>query len=157
MDSRMNTSQEKPHSGAQEHEHDEHDVQQVLEQMARAVTSGDIEGIAACWAEPALIVGDMMAKAINGPKDFEEIFGGAKAQYNAKGITDTRPDIQELRWISERVCMVEVRWPYLDAQGREMGYETSTYTLRRNESGVWKIRCATMHGSVEGSQRSPRS
>jgi hypothetical protein len=41
--------------------------------------------------------------------------------------------------------MVRVRWPYLTPDGREMGAETSTYTLARQD-GDWKLRVAVMHG-----------
>lgn len=46
--------------------------------------------------------------------------------------------------------MVEVRWPYLDADGEERGEETSTYTLRRNDRGELRLRVAVMHGASEG-------
>lgn len=48
--------------------------------------------------------------------------------------------------ITDHMVMVRVRWPYLDPQGREMGAETSTYTLVRQGAGEWKLRVAVMHG-----------
>jgi hypothetical protein len=44
---------------------------------------------------------------------------------------------------------VEVRWPYLDEQGKEVGEETSTYALRRDETGILKLQTAIMHGAAE--------
>lgn len=40
----------------------------------------------------------------------------------------------------------EVRWPYLDGQGNEVGEEVSTYTLRRDETGALKVQVALMQG-----------
>lgn len=122
-------------------------VKELLEQMARAVTAGDGRTVAAMWAVPALIVGDEMVRATSSLQEVEQFFGGAREQYNARGITDTRPDIQELEWVTDRIAIVEVRWPYLDPQGHEKGEETSTYTLRRNEAGELKLHVAVMHGA----------
>ena len=40
---------------------------------------------------------------------------------------------------------MRVRWPYLDASGREIGAERFDYTLRREE-GVLLIRSALIRG-----------
>jgi len=50
---------------------------------------------------------------------FESV-GLTKAQYNAHGVVDTRPDIQDADWVADNLVVVKVRWPYLDAMGREM-------------------------------------
>ena len=42
-----------------------------------------------------------------------------------------------------------MRWPYLDAQGHELGAETSTYTLRRDGNGRLRLRVAVTHGVEE--------
>ena len=53
---------------------------------------------AAVWATPALVIGDDIALTVDSSNDLQEVFGGAKAQYNAREITDTRPDILRLDW-----------------------------------------------------------
>ena len=78
----------------------------------------------------------------------QDVFGGAKAQYNARGITDTRPDILRLDWVTHRIAIVEVRWPYLAADGDEVGEETSTYIIRREPDGQLAIRAAVLHGEA---------
>ena len=87
----------------------------LLAKLARAVTSGDGKAAAAIWATPALVIGDDMALTVGSSADIQDVFGGAKAQYNARGITDTRPDILRLDWVTHRIAIVEVRWPYLAA------------------------------------------
>jgi hypothetical protein len=103
---------------------------------------------AATWATPALVLGDDMALTVTSTAEVQEVFGGAKAQYNARGITDTRPDILRLDWITHRLAIVEVRWPYLTADGDEVGEETSTYVIRREPDGRLAIRAAVMHGEA---------
>ena len=126
------------------------EVQQLLDRMARAVTSGDGKTMAELWETPAFVVGDDQVLTVATAGEIEQFFGGAKEQYNARGITDTRAEIVRLDWPSERLALVEVRWPYLDASGASRGEETSTYTLRRNDRGDLKLRVAVMHGAKEG-------
>lgn len=123
-------------------------VRALLSQLARAVTSGDGDAAAAVWATPALVLGDDMALTVSSSAEIRDVFGSAKPQYNARGITDTRPDILRLDWITHHLAIVEVRWPYLTADGEEVGEETSTYVIRREPDGRLAIRAAVMHGEA---------
>ena len=123
-------------------------IRSLLARLARAITSGDGQAAAETWATPALVLGDDMALTVSSSRDIRDVFGGAKAQYNARGITDTRPDILRLDWITQRLAIVEVRWPYLAADGDEVGEETSTYVIRREPDGQLAIRAAILHGEA---------
>ena len=122
-------------------------IQRFFDRFARAVTSGDGRSIARMWAVPALVVGDTMVQAVASLDQVEEFFGGAREQYNARGIADTRAELQRVEWLTRRLAVVDVRWPYLDAQGVERGAETSTYVLRRDDSGELKLQAALMRGA----------
>jgi hypothetical protein len=125
------------------------EVQEFLNRIARAITAGDGATVAKMWELPGFVFGVEMAKVINDRDELARFFGGAKAQYNAQGITDTRPDIVDEEWIGDRMVIVKVRWPYLDADDREVGAEASDYTLWRDDRGALKIRSILMRG-VEG-------
>jgi hypothetical protein len=124
-------------------------VRALLARLARALTSGDGEAAASVWATPALVIGDDIALTVGSSAQLESVFGAAKAQYDARGITDTRPDILRLDWVTHRLAIVEVRWPYLAADGDELGEETSTYVIRREPDGTLAIRAAVMHGEAD--------
>jgi len=66
--------------------------------------------------------------------------------YSTAGVCDARPEIVRLDEITDRVLVVRVHWPWLDDQGNALGAECSTYTLRRDSAGDWRIRTAIMHG-----------
>jgi hypothetical protein len=121
-------------------------VQAYLDEFAKALTEGDGEAIAQMWETPAFILGAGMARPLNSREEVEEIFGGAREQYNAMGVTDTRAVIVRLDEINDELVMVRVHWPWLDASGAEVGGECSTYTLARRDGGDWKLRVAVMHG-----------
>ena len=130
-------------------------VQDFLDALGRAVTSGDGAATARLWSAPAFVVGDDMVRVIETSGEIAAFFGGAKAEYNERGIVDTRPEIVRMTWPTERIAIVEVRWPYLDAKGDELGDETSTYTLRRDDEGNLQLVAAVMHG--EGPYRGPHA
>jgi hypothetical protein len=48
------------------------------------------------------------------------------------------------------VFVVEIRWPHLNAKGREVGAELSDYTLRRDDNGNLRIRSVLMRGVERG-------
>lgn len=125
-------------------------VQELLEALAIAVTTGNGEGAAECWAVPAFVIGDEHEQAVSTLQAVAQFFSGAREIYNARGIGDTRPELQSLEWIGTHMALVEVRWPWLDAQGEEAGSETSTYLLKRDASGALKLRVAVMHGVAPG-------
>jgi hypothetical protein len=139
------TSTSDPHHHAPDVTRDT-SIQDFLDQLGRALTSGDGAAAAALWAAPALVIGDDMERSIASTDELVAWFGGAQAQYNARGIVGTRAELVRLTWPTERIAIVEVRWPYFDAHGDEIGDETSTYTLRRDDSGVLRLRVAVMHG-----------
>jgi hypothetical protein len=127
-------------------EEDRQDVQAFLDDFARKLTSGDARAVAGLWATPAYVIGDDMALAVSTADEVEKFFAPAKKEYNERGIADTRAEILELNWLTDRIALVSVRWPYLDGKGKEKGSESSTYTLRRDDSGAFKLHVSVMQG-----------
>jgi hypothetical protein len=130
-------------------EHDvagDSDIQEFLHRFAWALTSGDGRAAATLWALPSLMIGDTMVQAIMDRDELERMFRNARDHYNAAGIKDTRGEIRKVDWISNRVVMVHVRWPHLDASGQERGEEHSSYLLRRDDHGDLKLHVAITHG-----------
>jgi hypothetical protein len=123
------------------------EVQQLLDGLARAITAGDGRAAATMWAVPAIVLGDGMAQCITSAEEVERFFSGAKQQYNERGITDTRAEILRLEWLTDKMAEVDVRWPYLDAEGDESGDESSTYIVRRDDAGDLKVQAALMRGT----------
>jgi hypothetical protein len=122
-------------------------VQRFLDRYGQALTAGDGKTIATMWEVPALVLGDQNARAVQASEEVEKFFNAAASQYRAQGIAATRPDVTSISWLSERIVLVEARWPYIDRKGRETGSaETSTYTLRLDDRGELRVRVAIMHG-----------
>jgi hypothetical protein len=126
------------------------EIQSLLDQIAEAVTAGDGDSIAQLWEPPAFIIGSTMAMVIDSQSQAAQLFGGARADYHARGIIDTRADIADLEWIGSDVAVAKIRWTYLDTSGDEIGAEASDYTLRRDARGQLKIKAVLMRGTEPG-------
>jgi hypothetical protein len=116
-----------------------------LDEFAQALTNGDAKAISGMWEVPAFVLGDE-GRVVNTPVEVEQFFAGAQDEYNERGIMDTRAEIETLEWPTDRIVLATVRWPYLDADGREVGAESSTYALCRDEDGELKMRVVIMRG-----------
>jgi hypothetical protein len=124
-------------------------VDDFFDHFARALGDGDAKAIAAMWETPGVLIGDQQVIAVNAPEEVEKLFSGAKEQYNKRGLMEARAEIVRLDWPTDRIATVEVRWPYIDQKGVEIGEESSTYTLRRDDADNLKLRAVVMHGAKE--------
>ena len=128
---------------------DRAEVQRFLDRFAQAMTSGDTHAVAQLWEAPAFVIDDRDSIAVPSLEAVEHFFAGAKDQYNAQGITTTKAEIADLDWVSDNLVVARVRWPYLDDAGTTRGAESSSYTLKRNRDGDFKLRVVLMRGVEE--------
>ena len=122
-------------------------IQDLLDRFARAITSGDGAAAAELWATPSLVVSDEQVMAVSSREEVARFFAGAREQYRARGITDTRADVLSIEQLTPRTFLVDVRWPWLDEDGKEQGDESSSYVLRRDDAGALRLQAAVMRGA----------
>lgn len=123
-------------------------VRTLLQRFAQAFTTGDGPGAAACWEVPALVVAADGSRAVATLDEVAAFFGGATEQYTRQGVTGTRADVQHTEWYTPRLAAVRVRWPYLDAQGRDVGRAEESVYLVRLTGDAAKICAVTMLGAT---------
>ena len=123
-------------------------VRAYFDGYARALTAGDAATIASLWEAPALVLSDEGSHAVESQNEVRAFFSGAKERYNAHGIVETRAHLLALSWPTERIAIARVRWPLLDEDGNELGEESTTYTLRRDDNGKLRVRVAVAHGTT---------
>ncbi len=124
-------------------------VQQFFRDFSQAMTEGDVETIKKCWPIPSYVVGNALQMAVKSPDEVERFFSGLKQQYSRRGIMEAIPDIESIQWLTEKIALVGVRWPYFDNTGTEIGEESSCYTLKLMPEGDLKIVCTVMQGSSD--------
>lgn len=123
-------------------------VQRYLDQFCEAMLDGDTKTLAAMWAVPAFVVDRRDTRVIHDRSEVEQFFSGAPQMYHERGIVNTRALIESLDIVHDDLVMVTVRWPYIDESGREIGSESSTYTLKANTSGVFRMCVCAMRGET---------
>jgi len=117
-------------------------ISQLLEQLGQALSAGDLHKAAACWGVPALVLSDEAAMAVSDRSEIEEFFSQAADWYHLQGIASTRPEIERVDSLSEKLASVDVRWPSVDATGKEKSSERSHYIVQLAEDGQVYIRVA---------------
>jgi hypothetical protein len=117
-------------------------IQAFLERYGAAIGSGDLDTAAAGWAVPALVLADEGAIPIESRDEIEAFFGQAIASYRIEGLVETRPEIERIDVLSDRLVSVDVRWPAFDVTGAERSSERSRYVLRFDAAGDPQIQVA---------------
>lgn len=117
-------------------------IGQLLEQFGQALSEGDLHHAANCWGVPALVLSDDGATAVSASSEVEEFFSQAAEWYHLQGITSTKPEIERIDMLSEKLAAVDVRWPSFDASGKEKSSERSHYIVQLAEDGQVYIRVA---------------
>ena len=120
----------------------ESQVRGFLERLGRAVSSGDLQAISSCWDVPALVLSDDGATAVASIESIEAFFARAVESYHSRELVSTRPVLEGLELLSERLAAVDVRWLAFDAVGIERASERSRYILRLGDDGEPRIRVA---------------
>jgi hypothetical protein len=117
-------------------------IGQLLEQLGQALSEGDLHQAANCWRVPALVLSDETALAVSASSEIEEFFSQAAEWYHLQGIASTKPEIERVDMLSEKLAAVDVRWPSFDASGKEKSSERSHYIVQLAEDGQVYIRVA---------------
>jgi ketosteroid isomerase-like protein len=111
------------------------DVSAFLDRYADALAGGDLPGIAACYALPALVVGDAATIPVAEAGQVEAAFAGAADAYRARGLVGVRPEVQAVDPLTAALTMVDVCWAYLDEAGAARQHTSYRYLLRRADTG----------------------
>src|SRR5215212_2596222 len=117
---------------------DEH-LQTFLARYGEALSAGDLKAISGCYALPSLVLSDAGSVPISAREEIEAAFDGAAERYRAQGLVAVRPTLVASEALSERLVSVDVRWDYLDEQGRSAQQNRYRYVLRLGGEAEPKI------------------
>jgi hypothetical protein len=117
---------------------DEH-LRRFLVRYGEALSTGDLKAISACYAVPSLVLSDEGSVPIASREEIEAAFDGAAERYRAQGLVAVRPILVASEALSERLVSVDVRWDYLDEEGRSAQRNDYRYVLRLEDEASPKI------------------
>jgi hypothetical protein len=104
-----------------------------------ALSAGDLKAISGCYAVPSLVLSDEGSIPIATREEIEAAFDGAAERYRAQGLVAVRPTLVASETLSERLVSADVRWDYLDEQGRSAQQNGYRYVLRLEDEASPKI------------------
>jgi hypothetical protein len=104
-------------------------VEAFLISYGEALTTGDLERIAASYGVPGLVVSDAGPLAYISSDEVRAAFAGAATQYREAGLSATHPTIERLELLSDRVAEADVRWDAVDASGDTKFRESLLYVI----------------------------
>jgi ketosteroid isomerase-like protein len=100
-----------------------------------AVSAGDLKAISGCYAVPAIVLSDAGSIPISTREEIEAAFDGAAERYRAQGMVAARPTVVAVENLTEKLVFADVRWDYLDEEGRSAERNSYRYVLRLEEAG----------------------
>jgi ketosteroid isomerase-like protein len=115
------------------------EIAAFLDRYADALAAGDLPGIAACYALPALVVGDAATIPVAEAGQVEAAFAGAADAYRAQGLVGIRPELRAVDPLTTALTLVDVGWAYLDEAGEARQHTSYRYLLRRADAGQLAI------------------
>jgi hypothetical protein len=117
---------------------DEH-LRRFLVRYGEALAAGDLRTISGCYVVPALVLSDAGSVPIAARQEIEAAFDGAAERYRAQGLVGIRPTLLAWEALTERLLCADVRWDYLDEQGRSAQQSGYRYVLRLENEATLKI------------------
>ena len=117
-------------------------IRGLLGRLGQALSAGDLRGVSICWEVPAVILSDEGAAVLAEANQIENLFAGATEWYRSQGLVSTKPELERVDMLSEKLASVDVRWPAFDGSGQEKSSERSHYILQIGKDGQVRIRVA---------------
>jgi pimeloyl-ACP methyl ester carboxylesterase len=100
-----------------------------------AVSAGDLKAISGCYAVPSIVLSDAGSIPIATREEIEAAFDGAAERYRAQGMVAARPTVVAVENLTEKLAFADVRWDYLDEEGRSTEQNIYRYVLRLEDAG----------------------
>jgi hypothetical protein len=106
-----------------------------FDRYGAALTSGDVSGVAACYALPGMVVSDSYSFTFVSPAAVALSFLGAAPAYKEQQIVAAHAQLRDVQQLSAALAMVHVEWEYLDSMGNAVPGESFRYLIRVDASG----------------------
>lgn len=106
-----------------------------FDRYGAALTSGDVSGVAACYALPGMVVSDSYSFTFVSPAAVALSFLGAAPAYQEQQIVAAHAQLRDVQRLSTALAMVAVEWEYLDSLGNAVPGESFRYLIRVDAGG----------------------
>jgi len=107
-----------------------------FDEYSNALSSGNLEAIARCFAYPSLVVTDTASRTITTPQEVIDAFAETDEPESTRGLTQAIATIQSIESPVGNVAWVTVRWSYRDDLDEEHYADAYRYLVRELESSM---------------------
>jgi hypothetical protein len=107
------------------------------------LAAGDLKAISGCYAVPAFVLSDAASRPVATRAEIEADFDGAAERHRAQGLVAAQPTLVASEVLTEKLLSADVRWDYLDEEGRSAQQDSYRYVLRLDEDAGPQI-CAVI-------------
>ena len=111
------------------------DLTDFFDRYGSALTSGDVSGVANCYALPGMVVADSYSFTFASPAAVALSFLGAAPAYRDQQIVAAHAQLRDVQRLSDALAMVAVEWEYLDSAGNAVPGESFRYLMRSDAGG----------------------
>jgi hypothetical protein len=111
------------------------DLTDFFDRYGSALTSGDVSGVASCYALPGMVVADSYSFTFASPAAVALSFLGAAPAYREQQIVAAHAQLRDVQRLSEALALVAVEWEYLDSAGNAVPGESFRYVIRSGSDG----------------------
>ncbi len=111
------------------------DLTDFFDRYGSALTSGDVSGVANCYALPGMVVADSYSFTFASPAAVALSFLGAAPAYREQQIVAAHAQLRDVQRLSDALAMVAVQWEYLDSAGNAVPGESFRYLIRSDADG----------------------
>jgi hypothetical protein len=118
-----------------------------FDRYGAALTSGDVAGVAGCYALPGMVVSDSYSFTFASPAAVALSFLGAAPAYREQHIVAAHAQLRDVQRLSTALAMVAVEWEYLDSLGNAVPGESYRYVIRTDASGPRITTVIATHGN----------
>ena len=123
------------------------DLTDFFDRYGSALTSGDVSGVANCYALPGMVVADSYSFTFASPAAVALSFLGAAPAYREQQIVAAHAQLRDVQRLSDALVMVAVEWEYLDSAGNAVPGEAYRYLIRSDADGPRITTVIATHGN----------
>lgn len=110
------------------------DIDEVFRRYGSALAAGDPAKMAKLWGHPAYILSDEQSLAVTSKDESVAFFEKWMATF--EGVSRVEAAVQDIRSLSDKVALCDVRWDHMDADGKTVGKEAGHYLVKGDGDGV---------------------
>ncbi|GAA2646144.1 hypothetical protein [Paractinoplanes durhamensis] len=111
------------------------DLTDFFDHYGAALTTGDVAGVAGCYALPGMVVADSYSFTFTSPAAVALSFLGAAPTYREQQVVAAHAQLLDVQQLSPALTMVAVAWEYLDSGGNALSGGHFHYLLRMDANG----------------------